>query len=512
VPLQGFTMPPPYKGLDLISPVDNMDPSHALELVNVFCGPSAPTVRLGYKEYANTGLTSPILFTSTLKLDNGSELLIAANNTNMYAVNEAAVVTNITNTTPHTNSEFQSTIFAGNMYFANGVDHLSVYTGTGTATDTTFTFGGGVTGHDIINVANYRERLYMVQKDSAIVHYGNTQATGVSGTSATNSFDFQYVFNHGGFLVQCGTFTNQTSTTSQALFFACSSEGEIVFYSGTSPSDSAWSMVGRYYIGKPLGYRAFIPLNADMWVLTHQGIVPITSLFQMDPVQAVNTVSAKINPFISNYSSTLSFDHEWTGVFWPSGRRVYISVPTSTTTVSYLVYSLDTQAWSEFRLNSNTHGISMTIFKRLPFYGSAEGIIWQGETGQADAVTATNSESITYSGRSAFSFFGSRANYKVFADIRPIVRTKKGITLNVGIDTDFQRATTVTGVTTSPGTFTPWGSPWGSSWSADLEYIFDRFATQGQGHCAAYRFGGSLKNATMQILGMEIRFNLGGQV
>jgi hypothetical protein len=154
----------------------------------------------------------------------------------------------------------------------------------------------------------------------------------------------------------------------------------------------------------------------------------------------------------------------------------------------------------------------MTIFKRLPFYGSAEGIIWQGETGQADAVTASDSQSIVYSGRSAFSFFGSRANYKVFADIRPIVRTKKGITLNVGIDTDFKRATTVTGVTTSPGTFTPWGSPWGSSWSADLEYIFDRFATQGQGHCAAYRFGGSLKNATMQILGMEIRFNLGGQV
>jgi hypothetical protein len=67
-------------------------------------------------------------------------------------------------------------------------------------------------------------------------------------------------------------------------------------------------------------------------------------------------------------------------------------------------------------------------------------------------------------------------------------------------------------VTTSPGTFTPWGSPWGSAWSSDLEYIFDRFATQGQGHSAAYRFGGSLNNASMQILGMEIRFNLGGQV
>jgi hypothetical protein len=204
-----------------------------------------------------------------------------------------------------------------------------------------------------------------------------------------------------------------------------------------------------------------------VWILTQQGIVPMSALFQMSPEQASQTVSARINPRISEFSQLLPFNHEWTGAFWPAGRRVYISVPTSSTTVSYLVYSLDTQGWADFKLYSDTHGISLAIFNRLPYYGSTTGIVWRGETGQADAVTSTNSESITYSGRSAFSFFGSRANYKVFADIRPIVRTKRGITLNVGIDTDFQRASTVTGVTTSPGTFTPWGSPWGSSWSSE---------------------------------------------
>jgi len=489
-----------------------MDPSHALELVNVFPGAGAPSVRLGYEEFCDTGSTASLFFLATLPLLDGTEQLIAANNNTLYSISEAGTATNITNPTPHTNAEFQSVVFGNVIYLANGVDHLSAYTGTGTAVDTKFTFGGGVTGHDIINVSAYRERVYMVQKDTAIVHYGNTRAKGVSGTSSTNSYDFQYVFTKGGFLVACGSTTNQTAQTSQALFYACSSEGEIVFYTGTSPSDSAWSLVARYFIGKPLGYRAFIEINSDTWILTQQGIVPISALFQMSSEQAVNTVSAKINPFISNYSSILEFDHEWAGKFWPSGRRVYISVPTSSTTVSYLVYSLDTQGWTEFRLASNTHGISLAVFNKLPYYGSSNGIVWKGETGQADAVTATSSESIVFSGRSAFSFFGSRANYKVFADIRPIVRTKRGITFNVGIDTDFQRASAVTGVTTAPGTFTSWGSAWGSPWSSDLEYIFDRFATQGQGHSAAYRFGGSLKNASMQILGMEIRFNLGGQV
>lgn len=512
MPLQGFTMPPPYKGLDLVSPIDNMDPSYALELVNVFPGAGAPTVRLGYEEFCDVGLAQELYFMKELPLKDGSSQLIAANNTKIYSITTGGVSTEITNSSPHTDAEFQSVIFGNNIYFANGIDNLSVYTGTGFVQDCTFTFSGGVTLADIINISAYKARLYMVEKDSAVVHYGGTSVTGVGGTPAATAFDFQYVFTHGGFLVSCGSFTNQTSNTSQDLFYACSSEGEIVFYSGSSPSDTNWGIVARYFIGKPLGYRAFIPINADVWILTQQGIVPMSALFQMSPEQASQTVSARINPRISEFSQLLPFNHEWTGAFWPAGRRVYISVPTSSTQVSYLVYSLDTQGWADFKLYSDTHGISLAIFNRLPYYGSSNGIVWKGETGQADAVTSTNSESITYSGRSAFSFFGSRANYKVFADIRPIVRTKRGITLNVGIDTDFQRASTVTGVTTSPGTFTPWGSPWGSTWSSSLEYIFDRFATQGQGHSAAYRFGGSLKNSTMQILGMEIRFNLGGQV
>lgn len=92
------------------------------------------------------------------------------------------------------------------------------------------------------------------------------------------------------------------------------------------------------------------------------------------------------------------------------------------------------------------------------------------------------------------------------------MKTKRGITLSLGLDIDFKRLPTVATITTPAGTFIPWGSPWGSPWSSDIEYVFDRYAAQGQGHCAAVRFGGSLKNATMQILGFEIRYDMGGQV
>jgi hypothetical protein len=60
--------------------------------------------------------------------------------------------------------------------------------------------------------------------------------------------------------------------------------------------------------------------------------------------------------------------------------------------------------------------------------------------------------------------------------------------------------------------FTPVPAVTPLPWSAEVEYVFDRFAVKGQGHCAAIRFGGSLKNTTMQILGFEVRYDMGGQV
>jgi hypothetical protein len=502
-------MSPPYGGLDLVSPIDNMDPAFALELVNVFPGAGAPTVRLGYSQFANVGVSTPVRTIVPLNLKDGSTQLISCTVNKIYKITTAGVVTDVTGATTPTSGEWQHTTYANNLYLCNGADNAQVYNGTSTS-DITFT---GVSKNLLINVAAHKERLYFVEKNTAKVWYGGLQVTGTGGTPALTSFDFQYVFTRGGYLVGIGSYSNSANVAVQDYFWACSSEGEIVFYSGSYAGDpTSWGLVAKYYIGKPLGYRAFVRVNNDVWILTEQGIVPISGLFQSDPEAALNVVSQKINPLISEYAGQTPFDHQWTGVFWPQGRRVYITVPTSGTGCKFLVYSIDTKGWTEFKLFNDEHGLSINIFNKYPFYGSATGIIWQGEYGQADAVTSTTSQPIQFSGRTAFSFYGSRGNYKAFKDIRPIMKTKRGITLSLGLDIDFKRLPTVATITTPAGTFTPWGSPWGSPWSSDIEYVFDRYAAQGQGHCAAVRFGGSLKNAAMQILGFEIRYDMGGQV
>lgn len=502
---EGFTVSPPYLGLDLVSPIDNMAPEYALELVNVFPGPTAPITRKGYQQYVSVAASNQEI--NTLfpynKTDGTTELIAVAQGTTrrIYKI-VSGTATNITGATAisSTGTNMNCEQFGSRLYMCNGVDPVQVYDGTSVA-DSTFT---GITLSNLINVASYKERLYFVEKNSMKFWYGNTQAV---GASALNSFDLQYVMRRGGYLMFAGSYTNQVSQTSQDLFWAISSEGEIVCYSGSSPASDAWGLVARFIIGKPLGYRAFIRINNDVWILTQQGIISISSLFESDPEQALNVISARINPFIAQAAKQYAVSPRWHGAFWPQGRRIFVNIPSSETTCKMMVYSIDTRGWCTYQLGNVSDGITITVADGTPYYGSATGRIFTGESGYTD-----NGIPITFKGRGAFSFFGSRGNYKAFKDIRPLLKTARGISLGCSLDTNFATSSTTDVITTGPGTVTPWGSLWGSPWSSVQEYVFDRFAVRGQGHSAAVRFQGTVSNSECQFFGFEIRYDVGGQV
>lgn len=499
-------MPPPSAGLDLVSPIDNMSPEYALELTNIFPGPAAPVTRYGYSEHADLSAANTSVDTlyPYSKANGDCELISVVNGVTpkIFAITSAGASTDITGATPIsiTGTNMQCEQFGSRLYMCNGVDTVQVYNGTN-VTDSTFT---GPTLSTLINVSSYKERLYFVQKDSFSIWYGNTRAV---GASALTEFDFQYAIRHGGYLLFAGSYTNQTAQTSQDLFFVASSEGEILLYAGSSPDSDVWQIVARYHIGKPLGYRAFIRVNNDVWILTHQGIVPMSALFQTDSEQALNAVSARVNPLITQYSVTMPTSPRWHGVFWPQGRRIFVNIPSSETSTKMLVYSIDTKGWCVYQLANTGDGISLAVSDGLPYYGSASGFVFLAEDGYTD-----NGEAIAFAGRTAFSFYDSRGNYKAFKDIRPLLKTRRGVTLFIGLDTDFQRRDSVDTITTGSGVTTPWGSDWGSAWPSATEYLFNRFATRGQGHSGAVRFGGSVNNSECQIFGFEVRFELGGQV
>lgn len=507
--VQGITMPAPYGGLDLVSPIDNMEPFYALDLINILPTSNAPKLRNGYVEFQDTSNANPVGMLKAMPLQNGTSKLIATIGTKVYAIDSSAVTdTGATLTESNCNAD----IFGNRMFICNGADTVQVYNGaTGTIANCTFT---GVTLADLINVSSYKNRLYFVEKDSASIWYGGVNAV---GSSALTEEDLSFVMRKGGFLVFAGSISNQAGTTAQDLFVAVTSEGEVLAYAGDDPTN--WQLVLQAHIGKPLGYKAFIRVNQDLWIITLQGIVPLSALLKTDPESAVETVSRRINPLISQSAKTLSFSNRWQGVFHPQGRRVYLQVPYSGLKTYLLVYSIDNGAWTKFVQNEAGDCLSITVADGKPYYGSVSGIIYEADQGYAD-----NGQPISWRIETPFSFYGSRGNYKTFKEVRPLLKTVPGIGFSLGFSTDFRRLPISETVTTSStGNYTSWSvagttsgitgfTPWGSKWSTTTVYVYDRFATKGQGHCASLTLSGSYKDKSLELFGFEVRFDVGGQV
>lgn len=498
--VQSYTHPSPTGGLDLVSPIDNMEPSRALELVNVVPGSSAPKTRKGYDLFTTPQSGAQIGTLASLPLTDGTYKVVATTSNKFWDVTTGTSA-EITGATVPTSREWNSAVFANRLFFCNGVDTVQVYTGTGNAADSTFS---GVTLGNLINVSSYKERLYFVEKNTLKFWYGNTQAV---GASALTSYDLQYTFRRGGRLLFAGSWTNQLASTSADLFFACSSEGELLFYSGSYPGDANWSLVARFVIGKPLSYRSFLRVDNDVWIVTSQGIVPISQLFSVGAEAAVDTVSLPVNPVIAQYAESIGFSHLWHGIHAPRERKVFIVIPISGSEIIYLVYCTETKAWCRYELQNSKDGCAITVSSDVPFWASSDGKVFKGEYLYSD-----DGSTIPWSLRSAFSFYGSRGNYKAFKDLRPLLKGPGSLQVEIGIDTDFKREATLSPVTYSQGTFTPYGSPYGSLYSSDAEYLFTRFPVKGQGHSGAIRMAGTVLDSQIEFYGFELRFDVGGQV
>jgi len=111
--VQGVTMPAPYGGLDLVSPIDNMEAFYALDLVNILPTSNAPRLRNGYVEFQDTSNANPVGMLKAMPLLNGTTKLIATIDTKIYAIDSGAVTdTGATISNSNCNSE----IFNNKMY------------------------------------------------------------------------------------------------------------------------------------------------------------------------------------------------------------------------------------------------------------------------------------------------------------------------------------------------------------------------------------------------------------
>jgi hypothetical protein len=497
-------MPSPVGGLNLSDPIDQMDPSYALALENVVPNGLSCSVRKGHSFLAGLGSASALIQTleGMANSDGTYQVLAAASSTLLLYRVTSGSMSSIGG--PYASAVFNSDTFGYRTFLCNGIDDVQVVA-TGSAAASTFS---GVTLGNLINVSSFKERVYFVEKNTLKTWYGNSQAI---GGSALSSYDFQFAMKCGGYLVSCGSFSNNYADSTQDLFYALSSEGEILFYTGSSPADvtTPWGLVKRAKIGRPLGYRAFVSVENDIWLLTDQGIVPITAIFAATPSVALDTVGAKINPLIATYAANVPFSHLWRGEYCSKERKVYITVPISEASTFLLVYNLVGKAWTTYKLYEDKLALKVMSIAGSVFYGGYSGNVYTGETGNTDYLTASTTNATQFFGRGAFSFYGNRGLWKAYRDCRPLIKTTRGVNLSLGLDTDFKQTPDTSTIAAGQGIFTPWGSPWGSPWSSGVDYIYDRHAAKGQGYSASIKFRGAINGSPLELNGFDMRYTQG---
>jgi len=479
-----------------------MPPTDAYIMDNWFPNPASVAVRNGSEAWATT-LPGNVL---TLAAYNGttSNKLFAASGTAIYDVTSSGAAT-ITSVTGLTNVKFQfvnmGTIGGRFLCMFNGADDGKYFDGTNWIS---VSLGGGATQisgvnpQSIINVNIYKNRMFLVEKNTASVWYLGLNAI----YGAASKLDFSSLLNLGGNIVAMTTWTvdNTAGMNEYAVFI--SSLGEVLVYSGSDPSSATdWSLSNRFNIGRPAGYRCFERVGSDVIIIGADGAFPLSKALVTDRAQAQYAITDKIVNLVSTDFQSYADHFGWQLLLYPIGSKLVLNVPYVDGAASYqYVMNVITGAWCRF-----------TGWNAFCFGKVGDSLYYGGNTKvyKCDYGTSDDGANIVADCQQAFQYFGSSAQ-KLFTAARPIIQSNGAVRPSFAINVDYD-TTKPTGVSTfNNANFTPWNSPWYSPWSIANQVRKDWLSVTGYGFSGGPRMSVSIKRGKVSWQSTDIVFELGG--
>lgn len=454
-------IPPPTGGWNTRDPWFAMPPEDATVLTNIFPDTSSCRSFRGLTAVDTCVGNTQTLF--TLALADGTEKLIILEGGAAKIVGGASIKGAVT----LSNGSWQCATFKNRGFFVNGTDPPLHWTGTGNLTATTWTATGLSSSSAFINVGVYRNRLYFVEKDTARVWYGAVNALNSSAASPMGTYDFSPQFQLGGRLVYVGSTTKQSGDVTSQLFVAVSSQGEILIYSGAWPADTNWTLVGRFYISKPLGDKCGYYVGNDLHIITWQGPVPMSSLMGgIDIDDEFQTLAGKISSaFYASVALNASYAVPgFQGIYYPNGHYVLINVPqtSGTSSIQYVMNTI-TKAWCLVNMIPlNDPAVSWAIYGNELYYASG-GNVGAGVAAGIYKFDVLNGSlpsniSLTTEMRQAYTQLGQQDIVKRINFVQPFVKAtnNKALTtqtINLSCDVDYSQGTQTT--TTAPALVIP---------------------------------------------------------
>jgi hypothetical protein len=416
---------PPTKGWVTNQNIANMDEEAAVILDNFF--PEARDIRLraGSVEHASLPGADPVLTVAVYE-QGGVTTIFAAQAGNIYDVTAGGTIT--VPAVTGQNSDYYIGLnyvtSAGQyLYLVNGVDDPQIYDGSSWTTPTIT----GVTASDLNYVFAYKDRLFFLDGTSDVWFLDPDSIQGTAQKIALGGY-----LKLGGTIIAGAAMMVDSGYGPDDYVVFISSEGEVVTYIGTDPTDAnAWSLKGIFRIPRPIGIRCVLQLGSDIAVLCSDGVVSLTRAFQLDlAAQERGSFSSNIREAFSEQYALTGSLRGWQLISWPAAHMAVVNVPiTLDVTSEQYVMNVLTGAWARY---TNMNASSFALAQNTLYYGSTDGRVVIFERGNSDLGQNINGLAIP-----AFSYMKAPGNLKHVKNYQSFFRGSGGYTVGMNIAVDF---------------------------------------------------------------------------
>lgn len=450
-------IPAPVGGLNARDAISAMGAQYAIKMDNYFPLGSSVILRNGYVVHkAMSGSAGGVRTLVAYKKPNYNRMLAVYEgkiyNASTSAGTEYAGIT-------LTNNECQTIQYKNYLYFMNGVDTPKAYyiddNGDEYIADWGFS-GTGLTATRIIAGAVSKERLWFVEKNTLKVWYGG--AGNISGT--LNSLDLSQISKLGGELVAVANWTLDGGQGIDDLTIFITSEGEVLIYSGSNPSDASdWTLKGSYHIAKPIGYRCTMKYQGDIVVITEDGYMPLAKMLSVSNTgETSNIFSDTIRELVSDRTTQFKKKFGWQSIIFSKKGFALFNVPVAQQFEQHVI-NINTGAWCRF---TNLRAFSWCVFEDDLYFGS-DDTIFKMDDGYSD-----NGSEIEGAIEQAYTNLGTPALKRVSL-INPRSKCSTKYQLVIYTNTDFvsRNVNYVTSIGSVGGSL--WGVAKWSNLSAEID-------------------------------------------
>lgn len=426
----GSSFPSPVGGWDSYSPVSEMPPQNAVQLINWYPQQGYVELRRGYVKHVDTGTNGEV--DSLMSYQGPGDLdaaLLAASGGEIWDVTGGAPSSLGSG---YLNNRWQSVNFTtagGNfLWMCNGDDDPQYFDGS-TIQTATIT---GTNAADMIACTSYRGRIWTVLKNSTKAAY--LPLDSIQGHAT--EFDLGPYFTMGGSLQAICTWSSDIGGGTNEFIVFISEYGECAIFLIYDPtSGSTFSYRGISKIGSPIGRRCVEKFGSDVAVITIDGVLPVSQIVNYDRAALQQSaLTRNIQNAMVEAARAYKNNFGWQIISYPRNTMALVNVPIAEGgQQEQFVMNTNGMMWCRF---TGQNANCWAVFQDRLYFGGNDGSVYL-----ADEAAGDENSTLVADMQGAYNYFGSRGQNKRWTTIRPLIDKDStyDIKLEIGLSIDFNQ-------------------------------------------------------------------------